>query len=1011
MSRGHGNGGSGHDHGYWRSLGELAGTSAFTPDEFPEGAQHAPPTLKRREMLTLLGASISLAGLAGCRKPVEEIVPFVEPPENVIPGVAKRYATTMPLGLDAYGLVVESHDGRPTKVEGNELHPATLGASSVWIQASILGLYDPDRSQSIRAGTEKKAWSDFVAAWQTIEAEHLAAGGAGLAVLAESFASPTLARLATAFLERFPQAQWVTYEPLGDEPIFSGIELAAGRPLRPMLHLEQAEVVLALDADFLGVESDVVRNTRGFAAARSPERGAMNRLWVVEAHHSLTGANADHRLRLAAARVPGLVAALTAELRQRGLPLDAAGGYDESRPAEVAPEWLEALVADLLDHRGSSLVVAGRRQPSEVHAAVLALNTALGNVGTTVTYREPIDTRLPEPAPKLGTLVEAMRAGQVGTLVILGGNPVHNAPADLDFGGALGQVARKIHLGPYVDETGARADWHVPQAHYLEAWGDARAIDGTLSVIQPLIAPLYDGKSTVELLGLLATGEEQSGYDRVRETWQPILGEAAPGFDKRFQRVLHDGRLEGSALEPVQPTVVPTGALPRGLPGDPEDLEIDLLPSPALFDGRFANNPWLQEAPDPMTKLTWDNAALVGPATAHALGLAMGDVVQLSVGERAITVPVHVLPGMADFCVGIQLGHGRRFGGRVADLSGFDAYPLRTTRAPYVVSGGRIERTGDTYLLVETQEHGTMTEPNVAPWQKGKPERARDLIREASFETYERNPEFAKGHHPEARSIFPERTYTEGHQWGMTIDLNACVGCNACIVACQSENNVPVVGKREVYRGREMHWLRVDRYFGGAPEDPRVGFQAIPCMHCETAPCEQVCPVGATVHDEQGLNVMVYNRCIGTRYCSNNCPYKVRRFNYFNFTKDTPESLAMQFNPDVTVRSRGVMEKCTYCVQRIHRAEIEAKLDGRELVDGDVTTACEQACPAGAIRFGDLNDAESRVNETKRDPRNYVLLEELHTKPRTTFLAKLRNPHPRLAAHDAGAAEETGHHG
>jgi molybdopterin-containing oxidoreductase family iron-sulfur binding subunit len=995
MSRGHG-----HDHGYWRSLGELSGTSAFTPDEFPENAQHDPPTLSRRDMLTLLGASISLASLAGCRKPVEEIVPFVESPENMLPGVAKRYATTMPLGLDAYGLVVESHDGRPTKIEGNELHPATLGASSAWIQASVLGLYDPDRSQSIRAGNEKKAWSDFVAAWKAIETEQLAAGGAGLAVLSESFASPTLARLANAFLERFPNASWLTYEPLGDEPILSGIEAATGRALRPMLHLEQAEVVLALDADFLGVDSDVVRNTRGFAAARAPERGSMNRLWVVEAHHSLTGANADHRLRLASRRVPGLVAALEAAVQ----------GAHPASMSDVPAEWLEALVSDLLEHRGRSLVVAGRRQAPEVHAAVLAINAALGNVGTTVTYREPLDARMPESAKKLGALVEAMRAGQVRTLVILGANPVYNAPADLDFGGALGQVTHKIHLGAYIDETGARADWHVPQAHYLEAWGDARAIDGTLSVVQPLIAPLYDGKSPVELLGLLATGEEKAGHERVRETWLAILGES--GFEKRFKRVLHDGLLEGSTLPPVTPTVAASARAleSAGVPGA-QELEVELLVSPTLFDGRFANISWLQEMPDPLTKLTWDNAALVSPATAAELGVEMGDVVRLSVGERSITIPAHVLPGMAEHCVGVYLGHGRRFGGRIADASGFDAYPLRTSDAPYAIGGARIEPTGDTYLLVETQEHGTMTEPNVAPWQKGKPERKRDLIRETSFEEYEKNPEFAKSHHEPARSMFPERTYTEGHQWGMTIDLNTCVGCNACIVACQSENNVPVVGKEQVYRGREMHWLRVDRYFEGSPDEPRVAFQAIPCMHCETAPCEQVCPVGATTHDAQGLNVMVYNRCIGTRYCSNNCPYKVRRFNYYNFTKDTPESLQMAFNPDVTVRSRGVMEKCTYCVQRIHRAEIQAKLDGRELVDGDVTTACQQACPAGAIRFGDLRDPASRVNETKRDPRNYALLEELNTKPRTTFLAKLRNPHPRLATHEEGAPEEAGHHG
>ncbi|HXV77879.1 MAG TPA: Fe-S-cluster-containing hydrogenase [Candidatus Polarisedimenticolaceae bacterium] len=998
-----------HEHGYWRSLEQLSGSSHESVDEFAAGVAEPPQRVSRREMLSLLGASMSFAGLVACRKPAEAIVPFVQAPENVIPGVPKYYATNMPFGLDAYGLLVESHEGRPTKIEGNRLHPSTHGASNSWIQASILDLYDPDRSQTVRHLGQTGDWQAFVTAWTEMESEYLASGGSGLALLGESFASPTLARLGQAFSARFPHAIRATYEPVGDDTSFAGMELAAGEPYRVMLRLENAEVVLSLDSDFLGVEADAVRNTRGFAAARDPERGSMNRLWVVESNYSLTGANADHRLRLAAADVPAFVSMLTAELRKRAgdLTLPAAS----SRPLpQVDARWLAALVDDLTHHRGRSLIVAGRRQPAAVHAAVYALNRALGNVGASVSYYEPLDAALPRG---LEPLVRAMRDGQVSTLVILGCDPVSNAPADLAFGEAMEQVPVTVHLSSYLDATSVKASWHLNRAHYLESWGDVRAVDGTLGVTQPLIAPLFDGKSPVDVLGLLATGTDAPAYERVRETWKTFLDDGS--FEKEWRRVLHDGLLDGSAVVAASPALTidrVSDALNDAIAVPSDGYEVVFQASPALFDGRFANNGWLQEVPDALTKLSWDNPALISPHAADALGISNGEMVKITVGQNTIALPVWIMPGLAERSIVLYLGHRPAGGvGRIASRSGFDVYPLRTTRAMGHAGGATLEATGTNYALATTQEHGTMNEPNLAPWQKGKPERARDLVRQGTFEQFRRDPEFARRElaFPE-RSLWQERRFEQSPQWGMTIDLNACVGCNACVVACQSENNIPIVGKQQVGEGREMHWLRVDRYFTGAADDAAVVFQAVPCMQCENAPCEQVCPVGATVHDEQGLNAMVYNRCIGTRYCSNNCPYKVRRFNYFNFTKDTPESLALAYNPDVTVRSRGVMEKCTYCVQRINEGLIEAKLSGRPLSDGEIRTACQQACPATAIEFGDIRDDSSRVSRSKLNPRNYVLLEELFTKPRTTFLAKLRNPHPELAQADLDPTPSEGHH-
>jgi MoCo/4Fe-4S cofactor protein with predicted Tat translocation signal len=1006
---------------YWRSLEQIEDRPEYRDAlerEFPDGASELTSGVTRRQMMQLLGASVSLAGLAGCRRPVEEIVPYVNAPEEVVPGIPRFFATTMPFRRSAYGVIVESHEGRPTKIEGNPSHPSTLGASSSRIQASVLGLYDPDRSQSITLKGEKKTWSDFVAAWGQLSAAHAADGGAGLAVISESFSSPTLARLASELRARYPKVQWATYDAVSDENRLAGLRQAAGRDVDLLLRFDRAAVVLCLDADPLLTDPEMIRHARGFAAGRQgrsepesaapgSEPGAMNRLYAVEGVYSLTGAMADHRLRLESRQIGPFVSALAARL---GVPGAASPPGDSL--AGVDPRWIDALAKDLLANRGKGLIVAGERQPAAVHAAVCAVNSHLGNTGSTVSYYETKDAALPSVGSLAG-LVTAMKAGTVQTVVVLGGNPVYDAPADLDFASALSKVPHSIALSHTVDETSSKAEWHIPLAHYLEAWADARAVGGTVSVVQPLILPLFGGRSAVEVLGVMVEGKDRPGHEIVRETWKPVLGEA--GFDTKWNRVLHDGLLAGSELPEVMPGARPeafaelstaAGQVPR--PDSGQGLEIVFLPSASLHDGRFANDGWLQELPDPLTKLTWDNPALVSPRTAETLGAAGGDVVQVEYGGRSLELPVWIQPGMADGVIALTVGYGRSRAGRIGTGVGFDTFTLRVSTAPGFAAGAVVSARGRRHPLSATQNHGSMEGRPIVRESTVAELRAKHAAAAAASEAaHPPDPHhvpkgtpsplgvFAES--PPRFSLWKEHSYDQGHQWGMTIDLNACIGCNACMTACQSENNVPVVGKAQVANGREMHWLRVDRYFSGeADGSPEVVFQPVPCMHCEDAPCEQVCPVAATVHDGHGLNVMVYNRCIGTRYCSNNCPYKVRRFNFFNYTKDTPDVLQLAMNPDVTVRARGVMEKCTYCTQRINRAAIDAKLAGRALRDGDVKTACQQACPASAIEFGDLRDASSRVVKAKADPRNYALLEELNTKPRTTYLAKVRNPNPDL---------------
>jgi molybdopterin-containing oxidoreductase family iron-sulfur binding subunit len=988
---------------YWRNLETLADTpefNAFLDEKIPGGSELPKHAISRRNFLSLMGASLALAGLAGCRRPVEKIIPYVIPPEDLIPGVPQFYASTMPLGLEAWGVLVENHEGRPTKLEGNEQHPTTQGAANAYLQAAILGLYDPDRSDSVLYKGQPSNWNQFISAWQKLYADYKTAGGKGLAIFSEASSSPTLVRLKNEFKKQYPKALWVTYEPVSDENIYKGIQITTGKKLRPVYQFDKAKVILSLDSDFLHMESNNIANSLGFSRGRSvsSERDGMNRLYVVESSFTVTGGMADHRLRLQSGLVGAFTLTLAQELKRQGLRIP--GSSKLPTTTAFNKKWLKAVAKDLMNHRGACAIVAGRNQPPEVHALVYALNEALGNHNTTCRYTALSDVNYPDLEEVL-QLVQEMQAGNISTLIMLGGNPVYNLPVDLNFSSALQQVRHTIHLSPYVDETSVQTEWHLPETHFLEAWGDARAIDGTLSVVQPQIQPMFGGSSAIEILGLINTGKKDTGYDLVQTTWKKFL--PATGFSTRWRRVLHDGvyaahksRFSTPPVRSKQLTQALASDAFSGKAANESNLEVVFTPSRAVYDGRFANNGWLQELPDPITKLTWDNAALISKTTAKTLGVKSGDMVTLTYRQQSLTIPVWVLPGQADYSVTIPLGYGRNFKGYVGANVGFNGYVLRMSDTMEFGQSLTLTPTGQSYALASTQDHGGLEPEKLATEEIEN--RLPVLIRETELKEYQRHPDFVKEYeeHPPLKSLWDERPYDQGYQWGMTIDLNKCTGCNACTIACQSENNIPVVGKLEVSRGREMHWLRLDRYFSGTEEDPELVYQPVACQHCENAPCEQVCPVAATTHDKEGLNVMVYNRCVGTRYCANNCPYKVRRFNFFNYTKDTPEIVKMAMNPDVTVRSRGVMEKCTFCIQRISLARISAKKENRNIRDGEVVSACQQSCPADAIVFGNINDPDSRISQVKKQNRNYALLGELNTKPRTTYLAKLRNPNPDL---------------
>ncbi|MFZ1728579.1 MAG: TAT-variant-translocated molybdopterin oxidoreductase [Bacteroidota bacterium] len=989
---------------YWLSLRDKADTPeyrALVEREFPEGTMELASSMNRRTFMTLMGASMALAGLTSCRRPQEEIVPYVSRPEEITLGNALQYATSMPLGTENYSLLVHAREGRPVKVMGNTLDAHTGTASNVWANASMLGLYDPDRSQKAYNNASASSTQGFVDAWTALHVKYAATGGAGLGLLCQPSASPTLQRQLDAFRSAFPAAIVATWDAVSDANQLEGHRAAFGRPLRPVYDFAQADVVVALDADIFGSEYGAFENARGFASRRRVEKpdDTMNRLYVVEPSITQTTSLADHRLRLPAGRIPAFAAALLRTLGARGLSVPPQLLADASNEDAVFTQWVDAVAEDLSSHRGSAIVAAGRGQDPAVHAIVAIINNLLGNTGRTVSYAAQPFANESDPASII-SLTAAMAASKVETLVILGGNPVFDAPADVDFRTALTNVGTSVHIGLHRDETGLACTWHLPLRHYLEAWGDVSSMHGHLGVIQPLIDPLYsDGISDVELLTLLASGKLEKGHDVVKSTWQQL----SPGLSERAWRgILHDGifprdiALESPAVNAAAAAAIMKPGLLKAPVLSADNMELTFRISPAVHDGRFSNNGWLQEFPDPVTKLTWDNAALMSRNTANELGLNDGDLVRLNCAGRETPMPVWVMPGQADYCVTVTLGYGRKNAGRVGTGAGFNSYRLRGSADLYHSTKLTVGPAFSKHKMACVQDHHGLDLEKMA--REGVEERLPQLYRESTLEEYRKDPEFAKERveMPVLRSMWKDHEYTEGHQWGMSIDLNACVGCGACTIACQSENNIPVVGKKMVLNGREMHWIRIDRYFNGEDDAPGVRIMPVGCQHCEMAPCEQVCPVAATSHDEEGLNVMTYNRCIGTRYCSNNCPYKVRRFNFFNYTKDMPETVQMTQNPDVTVRFRGVMEKCTYCTQRISRGKIAAKRDGRVIKDGDIVPACEQSCPTQAIVFGDINDPESRVTKEKQRDRDYALLGELNVRPRTTYLARLRNPNPRL---------------
>jgi len=1000
---------------YWRTLDELADDPHFDEllhREFPLQASEWDESVDRRDFLKLMAASLAFAGLSGCKTNVQtNIVPYVKQPNGMVLGKPLYFATAMPFGADAVGILAESHEGRPTNVAGNPDHPSSLGAIDPIVQASILNLYDPDRAQTVSYAGEIRTWSAFLDSAQAIAAATKTANGVGFRILTGTVTSPLVSDQIQALLKLYPQAKWHQWEPAVSDGAREGSKLAFGRYVNTVLRPARAEVILSLDSDFLASGPGHLRYMKQFYQRRKLDKtpgveqlsGEMNRLYVVEPTPTVTGSSADHRLPLRASQIEGFARALAARVGEGST----GQSGDHTAPAG-SEKWFEVIAKDLLSHRGSSLVVAGEQQSAAVHALVHAINAALRNVGNALYYTEPVEANPVNHLESLRDLCADMDAGKVETLLILGGNPVYDAPHDFDFTAKLKKVSHTFQLSPYFDETSGHCRWHIAESHFLETWGDARAFDGTVSVIQPLIAPLYSTRSAHDVLAAFSDKPGINAYEAVRDR----LKAANPGvdFEKFWRKSLHDGVVANTAYPAISlaskfsPASLPA---PRAAAG--EELEFIFRPDPSVYDGRFANNGWLQELHKPVTKLTWDNAALVSPRTAEKLALThraaarggehgqiLSNVIDIALSNSKVTAAAWILPGQADGVVVLPLGYGRMAAGYTGTNKGFNAYVVRTSEALWIAAGGKVSKTGDDYPLACTQYHFNME--------------GRKILAAGTLEEYKKNPGFAhEGDETPSKdnSLYKEFAYP-GYAWGMAIDLNNCNGCNACVVACVSENNIAVVGKDQVMRGREMHWIRVDRYYEAKSatndpssydkslDNPETFFQPVPCQQCENAPCEQVCPVGATVHSAEGLNEMVYNRCIGTRYCSNNCPYKVRRFNFLRFQDWETPQLKLLRNPEVTVRSRGVMEKCTYCVQRINNVRIEAEKQDRKIRDGEIVTACEAACPSNAIVFGNANDPNSRVAKLKAQQRNYSILGELNSRPRTTYLAAVRNPNPDM---------------
>jgi molybdopterin-containing oxidoreductase family iron-sulfur binding subunit len=1078
---------------YWRSLEEFVDAPEFrefVEREFPQQAEEWNNPLERRTFLKIMGASLALAGLSGCvYQPPEKIVPYVKQPEEEVPGKSLFFATAVTLGGIATPVLARSNEGRPTKIEGNPDHPNNRNsdpndrgssATDIFAQASVLALYDPDRSQTPTHLGETRPWSTFVGALREAlngkdgNGGQKAKQGAGLRFLTETVTSPTLAAQLKGILTTFSQAKWHQYEPANRDQARAGAVMAFGQPVNTIYDFSKADRILSIDADFLSAEPGNLRYARDYARRRGhsgtphsvntvKEDFGMSRLYVIETTPTLTGANADHRWTIKPSTLFDAVSGIAKRAAaDKALPL-------------ASGNSLEAIADDLREHKGASIVVAGATAPPAIQALAHQMNAALGNVGKTVFYTDPVEANSVDQTQSLRELVQDIDAGKVEVLVIIGGNPLYNTPVDLKLNAErLGKVALRVHHGLYHDETAEYCHWHVPATHYLESWSDTRSYDGTVTIVQPLIEPLYDSRSDHELLALFSDQYDKKAYDLVREYWNvqrtqlsvgtgagspsPAAGAQAPGaagqvsvaagqasgakpqaspatggalssatpapatatggdFESWWRKCVHDGFIPNTALpvKTFQPKAPTEGATNASAQAGSGGYELVFRTDPSIYDGQFANNGWLQELPKPLTKITWENVAHVSPKTAFDLYGIKGNgagskgrehyvpQIDITYGGRTLnSVPLWIQPGHADGVITIHLGYGREKAGTVGNEHGFDAYKLRTSDAPWSGSGAEVQKVSGQAMLATTQLHFNMED-----YKFDKEDR--DILRVKKLEEYlheepESPAEREEKEPPEEKTLYDPKLYDYKDQkndlnyaWGMAIDLNNCTGCNACTIACQSENNIPVVGKDQVSRSREMHWIRVDAYFKGEPENPEGPyFQPVPCMHCENAPCEPVCPVHATVHSAEGLNDMVYNRCVGTKYCSNNCPYKVRRFNFFLYQDWEKPTYQLMRNPDVSVRSRGVMEKCTYCVQRIQSAKITSEIEGRKIRDGEIVTACQAVCPTEAIVFGNINDPESRVAKLKADHRDYSLLGELNTRPRTTYLTALRNPNPEL---------------
>lgn len=970
---------SGRGPTFWRTLDEAAETEElkdYVEQEFPGLAGQMPSGIERRNVLKVMAASLAMAGAAACTKqPKELIVPYVRQPENVIPGIPLFYATAMPVKGYAVGLLVESHLNRPTKVEGNPDHPASLGSTGIYEQASILSLYDPDRSETVMKQGRMSTWGEFTGTFST-ESQSLAARkGEGLAILSGVTTSPTLISQIDSLREQWPAAKWYVHEAAVNPAVASAArKVAGGRPAMATYDFTQADVVVSLDADLLDNGPAAMPYSRQIAARRNLNSAQTPpRIYAVESSPTVSGTLADHHFPVEGGKLPAVAYQLA---KACGVAAPEAGGE--------APEWIKAIATDLTAAKGRSMVIPGEFQPESVHLAAHAINAALGNLGKTVKLVESVE---PSNTFSIEELATDLNGGRVEVLIVLSTNPVYSAPGSVNFLDAMKKARLVVRLGSYFDETSRWSHWHIPEAHYLETWSDSRAFDGTITLQQPLVDPLYGGKSAHEIVSILQGKPDQNAHDILKFYWK---NRAKGEFDTFWQTSLHNGTVEGTGVGVINAaaniTLPPLEAAPAG------EVDIALRPDETICDGSWANNGWLQELPKPQTKMTWENAVTVSPSKAGKLGISTGDILRVTVGGKSIEGPAWILPRLPENTVGLAFGYGRESAGRVGTGIGYNAYPLQTAASRFCAAG-TLQKTGAHVDVANVQHTQSMA--------------GRDPVRAATLAEYKEHPNFPTEEEkpvPKDDSLYDNSEWKyEGYKWGMTIDLNICTGCSVCTIACVAENNIAVVGKDQVARGRHMHWIRVDRYYSGNLDHPETYNQPVPCMHCENAPCEVVCPVAATVHSNEGINEMVYNRCVGTRYCSNNCPYKVRRFNFYLFSDWHTPSLYGARNPDVTVRSRGVMEKCSYCVQRIQEAKIQTDKEGRLIRDGEVLTACQQACPTGAIQFGNLNDKNSKVASLQSLPRAYGLLDELNTRPRTMYLGYVRNSNEALAKEKEGA--------